>query len=835
MTSPPRSSNARSASSARSHATVRGVGTPAAASSADARNLSIVCSIASAAFTARTPTACNACSASTRNTICSSEPRGIPRTIATSHCSSATSADRAAKPPSIRPTIRVTGANAQSCPRDDNARSRRSACHPPVEPTIATRMLTLLIDNYDSYTFNLFHLIGEVNEEEPIVVRNDEVTWDEIVALGPDNIVISPGPGRPEHPRDAGVSLEVLRRAEVPVLGVCLRHQALAYVAGGTVEHAPEVMHGRLSPIRHDGRGLFAGVPQDFLAVRYHSLVVAAVPDELRVTAWTPDGVTMALEHRTRPLLGVQFHPESVSTRHGRELLQNFRDLTPRRRPAGKAAAPAPAAETERPGPASTGTQVRHRALESWCEPDAVFDALYAGHDHVAWLDSSRSGAGVARVSFIPAPDGPLGRVVRYDVATGTLDVDGAPHRESVFDYCRRELARAGADAPELPFDFVGGFAGYFGFELKAECGDRLTYPSPLPDAALLFCDRVIAFDHRERRIHLVALAGADGAGAADAWLAATARRLDALSREPPPVPPEPAPPGSLTFALRDAPEAYRENIAACLREIFEGESYEICLTTELRSEGTLDPVPAYRALRARNPAPFAALLRLGELSVLSSSPERFLRVARAGIVESRPMKGPAARVAEPMADASRAAELRRDEKTRAENLMIADLVRNDLGRVSRLGTVEAPKLMVVESHATVHQMITVVRGRLRDDADAIDCVRAAFPAGSMTGAPKLRTLEIIDHLERRPRGVYSGALGFLGVNGTADLSVVIRTLVATPDGVTIGAGGAIVAGSDPGAELQEMLLKARALLQAVGGTVDAGRPVAVAARWPGR
>ncbi|HEY6762162.1 MAG TPA: aminodeoxychorismate synthase component I [Baekduia sp.] len=683
------------------------------------------------------------------------------------------------------------------------------------------RMRTLLIDNYDSYTFNLFHLLGEVNGEEPIVVRNDELPWSELLGLDPDNVVISPGPGRPERPRDVGVALDVLRRAEVPVLGVCLGHQELAYAAGGTIEHAREVMHGRLSPIRHDGSALFAGLPQDFLAVRYHSLVVGAVPPELRVTAWTPDGVVMALEHRARPLFGVQFHPESVATAHGRALVENFRDLTPRRR-----RPPPPlvrCAQRRRPAPPLQGTQLRRRRLDAWCEPEAVFGALFAGHDHAVWLDSSRTGAGVARFSYIGAPDGPLGQVVRYDVGARAVEVERASghrevRRESVFDHCRRELERLRVDAPDLPFDFVGGFAGYLGFELKAECGDRVTQTSPLPDAALLLCDRLIAFDHRERRIHLLALTDADGAEEAEAWLAATERRLRVLAREPPPLPAAPAAPGTLGFAPRDSAAAYLENIAACRRAILDGESYEICLTTELRSDGPLDPVPAYRALRARNPAPFAALLRLGGLSVLSSSPERFLRVDRDRTVESRPMKGTAARRAEPFADACAAAELRRDQKTRAENLMIADLVRNDLGRVSRLGTVDVPRLMVVESYATVHQMVTVVRGRLRADADAIDCVRAAFPPGSMTGAPKLRTLEILDRLEGRPRGVYSGALGFLAVNGTADLSVVIRTLVAADDGVTIGAGGAIVAGSDPEAELDEMLLKARALLDAVGG-----------------
>ena len=281
-------------------------------------------------------------------------------------------------------------------------------------------------------------------------------------------------------------------------------------------------------------------------------------------------------------------------------------------------------------------------------------------------------------------------------------------------------------------------------------------------------------------------------------------------------------PPGPLSFVAREDRDAYRANIAACQHEIFEGETYEICLTTELHSDGAIDPLAAYRALRSRNPAPHAALLRLGDVSVLSSSPERFLRVDRERIVESKPIKGTAPRAVHPAEDAYRGAALAADEKSRAENLMIVDLVRNDLGRVCALGSVDVPALMAIESYATVHQLVTTVRGRLRDDASAIDCIRAAFPGGSMTGAPKLRTLEIIDRLEAGPRGVYSGALGFLSVNGTADLSIVIRTLVASRHGLQIGAGGAIVAGSDPDAEHDEMLLKARAVLEAVGGTLAA-------------
>jgi para-aminobenzoate synthetase len=676
-------------------------------------------------------------------------------------------------------------------------------------------MRTLLIDNYDSFTFNLFHLLGEVNGQEPIVVRNDDLAWEELAALPVDNVVISPGPGRPEHGGDVGISLEVLERAELPVLGVCLGHQALAHVAGGAIDHAPEVMHGRLSPIHHDGRGLFAGIPQGFAAVRYHSLVVGGLPPELRVTAWTADDVVMGLEHVSRPLWGVQFHPESISTEHGRTLLRNFRDLTrERRRPAPHATRP--------PLRPAAGARVHHRALDAWCDPEAVFVTLYGARDHAVWLDSSRVERRLARFSFMGAPEGPLGQIVRYDVAGGRLTVQRADGREelheSVLDYCERELARLRADVPDLPFDFTCGFAGYLGYELKAELGGALVHRSRLPDAALLLCDRLIAFDHEEQRVHLLALADAEGAAQADAWLAATELELEGLAGRPPPA--LPAQPAPLSFVAREDRDAYLANIAACKHEIFEGETYEICLTTELHSAGEIDPLSAYRALRARNPAPHAALLRLGDMSVLSSSPERFLCVDRERIVESKPIKGTAARAVHPAEDAYRGAALAADEKSRAENLMIVDLVRNDLGRVCALGSVDVPALMAIESYATVHQLVTTVRGRLRDDATAIDCIRAAFPGGSMTGAPKLRTMKIIDRLEAGPRGVYSGALGFLSVNGTADLSIVIRTLVASRHGLQIGTGGAIVAASEPAAEHDEMLLKARAVLAAVGGAL---------------
>ena len=689
-------------------------------------------------------------------------------------------------------------------------------------------MRTLLIDNYDSFTFNLFQLIAEVNGEEPVVVRNDGATWEELAGWDVDNIVISPGPGRPERPADFGVCAAAILHADVPVLGVCLGHQGLGHLSGGEVVHAPEVMHGRLSAVYHDGSALFEGIPQGFEVVRYHSLCLSEpLPESLERTAWTEDGVVMGVAHRERPAWGVQFHPESICTSYGVKLLENFRELT---RAAGRGRARGATTEPTRtivPGrsevtaPASPTAELLTRRLEREIDPEVAFTHLYADDPHAFWLDSSRGGDPMSRFSFLGGSDGPLAAQVYYDVAAtettvvrhGTTEVHGA----TIFDFLHQELGRYAGVTAELPFDFDCGVVGYLGYEVKADCGGTLVHRSSVPDAGFLFADRLIAVDHVEHCTYLVCLVDGDAA-AGRKWLDDVERLLEAVAARPalatgPLRAPRSQP---LEFYASRDEATYLADIERCKQNLVEGETYEVCLTNKVKTDAVLDPLPLYRTLRRINPAPFSAFLRLEGVAIASSSPERFLRIGRDRVVEAKPIKGTSPRAETPEADEALAEALRTSEKNRAENLMITDLLRNDLGTVCEVGSVHVPHLMAIETFETVHQLVSTVRGRLRDGLDAVDCIRACFPGGSMTGAPKKRTMEIIDELETEARGVYSGAIGYIGLGGAADLNIVIRTVVMSRDETSIGVGGAIVMQSDADEEYQETLLKAQAPMRAI-------------------
>ena len=686
-------------------------------------------------------------------------------------------------------------------------------------------MATLLIDNYDSYTFNLYQLIASVAGQEPVVVRNDETQWSALAEHPWDRIVVSPGPGRPERERDLGIGRAALAQREIPVLGVCLGHQGLAHVHGGSVVRGEEIVHGRISRVFHRGDGLFAAMPQGFRAVRYHSLIAEpALPAQLEPVAWADDGTLMAIGARDRRAWGVQFHPESIGTDHGEQLVANFIALSPGRRRAARGAPPPQGTVVPRgraPARSSAAVQIAHRMLPGVPDAESAFATLFGRRSAAFWLDSSLVDRALSRFSFMGAALGGLGAEVRYAVSGARLTVTrgdaSREHEETLFDYLSRELARLHTDSAELPFDFNGGFVGYLGYELKADCGARDAHAAELPDAFLLLADRIVAIDHELEQTHLLALGdGTPGeAAAAAAWIDATAAALDDLPAlgEPPMLDHGQA---ALEFIPSRGREHYMANVETCKRLLESGESYEICLTNTLALPAPNDTFELYRVLRRVNPAPYSAYLRMREGAILSSSPERFLRATRDRTVEAKPIKGTARRHADPAADAAARDALARSPKDRAEHLMIVDLLRNDLGLVSQIGSVRVPRLMDVESYETVHQLVSTIRGRLRDDVDLVDAIRATFPGGSMTGAPKLRTMEIIDALEGAARGVYSGALGYLALNGTADLSIVIRTLVATPAGATIGCGGAVVMLSQAEDEYDEMLLKAQPLLDAV-------------------
>jgi aminodeoxychorismate synthase component I len=273
---------------------------------------------------------------------------------------------------------------------------------------------------------------------------------------------------------------------------------------------------------------------------------------------------------------------------------------------------------------------------------------------------------------------------------------------------------------------------------------------------------------------------------------------------------------GSVPFFADLDVASYRKAVEAIAEEIAAGELYQACLTYRIDRPFPGDPWQLYRALRRRDPAPFAAYLELPEVAIASSSPERFLRVDDAGRVESRPIKGTAPRAADPDEDARAARALACSEKDRAENLMIVDLVRNDLGRVCAAGSVAVPELFAVEPYASVFQLVSTVTGQLQRGASALDAIAAAFPPGSMTGAPKIAAMRALDRLETVRRGFYSGALGYLDARGGADLAVVIRTAFVRGGRAYLHAGGGIVADSDPGAEYAESLAKLRSLLAAL-------------------
>ena len=426
------------------------------------------------------------------------------------------------------------------------------------------------------------------------------------------------------------------------------------------------------------------------------------------------------------------------------------------------------------------------------------------------------------------ALDPHLGRYsyVAFDPVTSLVHQAGAcylrargegrwkPVSDDPFRAVSRLVARGSrATAPELP-PFQGGVIGYFGYDLSRGI-ERLPETTVddlhLPDLAVGLYEWVIAYDHARGRAWLVS--------AADSQTPEQATKLDSIRR----IAEAPAgsahlPPAALPQRTRVESTFTRDEYLKVVQQAIEyiraGDIYQVCLSQRLSANIGTDAFDQYQRLRAASPAPYGACLEYGGFALASISPELFLRLS-GRTVETRPIKGTRPRGANPLADAALVAELAASTKDRAENLMIVDLLRNDIGRVCETGSVHVPSLFDIESHATVHHMVSVVRGQLRPEMNPVDLLRACFPGGSVTGCPKIRAMEIIDELEPTRRGPYCGAIGFIGFDGAMDTSIAIRTAVVTGNSTHFQVGGAVVADSDPDDEYQETLDKGRAFLTA--------------------
>lgn len=372
---------------------------------------------------------------------------------------------------------------------------------------------------------------------------------------------------------------------------------------------------------------------------------------------------------------------------------------------------------------------------------------------------------------------------------------------------------------------FAGGWIGWLGYELGAAFDHQ---PTPArddfsrDDGELALHDWVIAWDHQAARCWLIST-GIDRLGTASSERA-TVRAQLVLSRLALPADVLPSPdhrPSTIDpmwIAHSHTPDEYRQAVAAIIEAVVSGEIFQANLSQRWVVTCPDTPLALYRRLRIAAPASHAALLPGDRRAVVSASPESFLRYdARTRQIASRPIKGTRPRDADPDRDAALAQALLASDKDRAENVMIVDLVRNDLLRVAEPGSVAVPQLCTLDSHATVHHLSSTVTGTLRERHDALDLLGACFPAGSITGAPKLRAMEVLAQHEPVARGAYCGAIGWIGLDGSLGLSVAIRTMIQSGDQVAVHAGGGITLQSEPEAEYFESIDKARALLGTLG------------------
>lgn len=733
----------------------------------------------------------------------------------------------------------------------------------------------LLIDAYDSYFYNICSLIQNFFPlAELFIIRHDQMDtsllYHSINAF--DWCILGPGPGNPTNPHDIGLfsilwSLENPQDS-LPILGICLGMQTLCHHFGATLKQLKYPSHGIISNIEHTQHDLYEGIPFNFKAVRYHSFYVEKTSTLIETLAWTYDKngkVLMGVKHKNKPFYGIQYHPESFLSEYGKEIIHNFWKIACKFNEQNKRPRIMldPKWNLLRQTIQPLGTIINlneihnqnfgqfNKNIKEKIEKQNIpisehqntnknnffmFKILNIQISAIQLIEQfcleknescaileSTSEPGRYSIIGIPSP----GHYTlthtfpdTYLIKTYTDRQEkvplGVPH---IWTWLIDNLYRHIDNHPKIPF--LGGFIGYLNYEYGVyttgihKGKERGQYP----DVNLLFFERSIVLDSIENQIIVQSLIKDDP------WIAETVDIIQSLKNKCT---------NSSTTSIHLSPqnnyfqntsqthivlpnkEEYLKKIQIAQNYINQGESYELCLTstTQVFSSEPCTPIQdwnLYKHLRTLNPAPFSGYFRSNNITLLSSSPERFLNWTNEGLCELRPIKGTLQK--DPSIDLKKATILLKNPKDYAENLMILDLIRNDLCQIAK--DVHVPIPMQVEEYKTVYQLVSVIRGTIYPPYTGIDVLAHTLPPGSMTGAPKKRSVELLHKLEKNKRDIYSGVFGYFSVCGGGDWSVIIRSTFRyhNENHWNIGAGGAITSLSNPQQEWDEMILKLQSVL----------------------
>lgn len=654
--------------------------------------------------------------------------------------------------------------------------------------------MILVVDNHGFTTNILTHQLGAVHL----------ITAAELAALNLTeytHVVIGHGTDIPD--------LTVLHAVpDIPVLAIGAGYQHLAAAYGHTATAPAQPVYGQPIQHHHTQTGLFAGLPNPIELITYHAWRLATM-DPAVFTSHAVDDAENVLAYHVKGTnhWGLHADPAALQSTAGTKLVENFVALatTAQHVPQDTSAT--------KPNPRSI--ELFTRDVPGRLDTAATFAAVQAEASAAFWLDSSAAHLGQGDTTIMGTNTGELSQTIRWDVDTNRLDVQDSATRSQHTANVLQYISEHGWETPQTTpglSGFTGGWVGYLGYEAKQATviGHTNTWRAPTPDAYWIRPQTFLRYDHRNHRTTLFAYADESLLDQLEAALV-----FGDTPR------PEPAQRTEVNGQWHLSATEYQQRVSHIRRMLQAGDAAGICLTdTFSKPEYLADGLALYLRLRTNNPAPYGGYLRFNtfddELEILASSPEKFLSVNTDGHIESKPIKGTVARSSDPVVDVDVAQHMAADPKIQSENLMITDLLRDDLAKVTTPGSVRVPKLMTVESFATVHQLVTTVTGALRPGLSATAALNAVFPGGSMTGAPRFVSLETLDTLEAGPRGIYSGAMGWLGDNNTAELNVVIRSIVIDSGHLTLGAGGAVVVDSEPAEEEAEKHLKAQALMTSI-------------------